>query len=48
MMKHNTSGSQSLLLHVPVRLYYASVFRRDEVERRVRTTGVFSVQHEIE
>ncbi len=40
-MGHETNESQSSLLHVHVCLYCASTFRREEVEGRVHTTGLF-------
>lgn len=40
-MERNTNGLSSPLLHVHVCLYCAAVFRREEVEGRVHTTGLF-------
>jgi hypothetical protein len=40
-MGHDTSYSASSLLHVHVCLHCASAFRREEVEGRVHTTGLF-------
>ncbi len=40
-MGHDTNESQSQLLHVHVCLHCGSVFRREEVEGRVHTTGLF-------
>lgn len=40
-MAHDTNGSVSPLLHVHVCLHCASAFRREEVEGRVHTTGLF-------
>lgn len=40
-MEHDTNEPQSLLLHVHVCLHCANVFRREEVEGRVHTTGLF-------
>jgi hypothetical protein len=40
-MEHDTNEPQSSLLHVHVCLHCASAFRREEVEGRVHTTGLF-------
>lgn len=40
-MGHDSKASQSALLHVHVCLYCDSVFRREEVEGRVHTIGLF-------
>lgn len=40
-MGHDTNGLSSLLLHVHVCLHCTAVFRREEVEGRVHTTGLF-------
>ena len=41
MIGQDTNEAQSSLLHVHVCLLCASVFRREEVEGRVHTTGLF-------
>jgi hypothetical protein len=38
---HDIHEPRTLLLHVHVCLHCASVFRREEVEGRVHTTGLF-------
>lgn len=40
-MEHDTNEPQSLLLHVHVCLHCSCLFRREEVEGRVHTTGLF-------
>lgn len=40
-MELNTNGQQSPLLHVHICLHCASIFRREEMEGRVHTTGLF-------
>jgi len=40
-MKDNTSGFSTSLLHVHICLHCTAVFRREEVEGRVHTTGLF-------
>jgi hypothetical protein len=40
-MEHNSNAPQSPLLHVHVCLYCAIAFRREEVEGRVHTNGLF-------
>jgi hypothetical protein len=40
-MEDDSNASQSSLLHVHVCLHCASAFRREEVEGRVHTTGLF-------
>lgn len=40
-MKDNTNGPSTSLLHVHVCLHCTAVFRREEVEGRVHTTGLF-------
>jgi hypothetical protein len=41
MVEHDTNEPQTLLLHVHVCLHCAALFRREEVEGRVHTTGLF-------
>jgi hypothetical protein len=40
-MEHESNAPQSSLLHVHVCLHCASAFRREEVEGRVHTIGLF-------
>ena len=40
-MDHTSNKSEPTLLHVHVCMYCASIFRREEVEGRVHTTGLF-------
>lgn len=40
-MAHHTNDLASSLLHLHVCLHCASAFRREEVEGRVHTTGLF-------
>ena len=40
-MEHEMKESKSSLLHLHVCLHCARVFRREEVEGRVHTTGLF-------
>ena len=40
-MAHHTNDSASSLLHLHVCLHCARAFRREEVEGRVHTTGLF-------
>lgn len=40
-MAQNTNESSSSLLHVHTCLFCTSVFRREEMEGRVHTTGLF-------
>jgi hypothetical protein len=40
-MGHETNESQSPLIHVHVCLHCGSVLRREDVEGRVHTTGLF-------